>query len=105
MPVSEHARRARERDARQLSATSGQGPVGGGAVLIGDEGRGRLDRGALEEAEDELDGGPGSDHLDGGLGDHRVGGDFRRGDTSARRRRLSFSAALPRCATFAVDAA
>jgi hypothetical protein len=88
MPVSEHARRARERDPRQLSATSGRDPLSGG-VLIGGEGRGPLDRGALEEAEDDLDGGPGSDQLDGGLGNHRVGGDSRRGDTSARRRHLS----------------
>jgi hypothetical protein len=58
MPVSEHARRARSGFPTQLSATSGQEPLSGGAVLIGGEGTYQLDCGALDEAEDDVDGGP-----------------------------------------------
>jgi hypothetical protein len=42
----------------QLSATSGQEPLSGGAVLVGGAGTDQLDAGALGEAEDDVDGGP-----------------------------------------------
>jgi hypothetical protein len=58
MPVSEHARRARSVFPTELSATSGQEPLSGGAVLIGGEGTDQLTGGALDEAEADVDGGP-----------------------------------------------
>jgi RTX calcium-binding nonapeptide repeat (4 copies) len=48
----------------------GRGPD----VLIGGDGMDRLDGGSLDEAEDDLDGGPGPDQLDGGPGHDRVAG-------------------------------
>jgi hypothetical protein len=58
MPVSEHARRARERVSHASERDQGPGPLSGGAVLIGGEGTDQLGGDALGEAEDDVDGGP-----------------------------------------------
>jgi hypothetical protein len=57
MPVSEHARRARERVSHAAERDQRPGPVSKGAVLIGGEGTDQLGSDALCEAEGDVDGG------------------------------------------------
>jgi hypothetical protein len=57
MPVSEHARRARERVSHAAERDQRPGPLSGGAVLIGGEDTYQLASDALCEAEGDVEGG------------------------------------------------
>ena len=58
MPVSEHARRARERVSHAAEREQRPGPLIGGDVLIGGDTTDQLDVDALGEADGDVDGGP-----------------------------------------------